>query len=196
MMSLRRKKAEMSEPQYEGGGWGNSLLDGMSPSMQARIAQADYEYDKQAKVEQREAERHRGRMWEQATRASIQAALDRGEAVDLPQALRDGGVGRTPQEAVEYCSRMMDIEDERLAAKVQREFQQFQQGYYHDTTAPTPAEKLEAGARAAEAERAAAHARSKRAEVRKRRKESDELDSRIVRFSRAAIRNVRATEGW
>jgi hypothetical protein len=178
------------------GGWGDSLLDQMSPAMQARIAQADYEYEVQARKEQRHAERHRERMWEQATRASIQAALDRGEAVDLPQALRDGGVGRTPAEAVEYASAMMDVEDARLAAKVRKEFEQFQRGYYHDTSAPTPAETVALEEGAARAERNAEVRRTRKAEARKQRKESDELDRRIVRYAHSAIRNTRAMEGW
>jgi hypothetical protein len=152
MRLTRRKRAEMSEPQYEGGGWNNSQLDNMSPSTRARVLQADAEYAKQAAIEERERKHRAEELREQAFRASVQAALERGELVDMKQAMRDGGVGRTPAEVIAYASRMMDIEDARLAAEQRKAFPEFQGQYYADTSAPTQVE-LEAGAARAERDR-------------------------------------------
>jgi hypothetical protein len=194
-MMFRRRKAEMAEPQYEGGGFGNSLLDGMSPSTRAQVMQADAEYDRQAAAAEREAAVRRDRLREQAFRASVQAAWDRGELVDMRQAMRDGGVGRTPQEAIEYASAQMDFQDARQEAEQRRVFEKWRaEQFYGDVPSAAETVALEEGA--ARAERNAEVRRTRTAEARKRRKESDELDRRIVRYAHSAIRNTRAIEGW
>lgn len=188
MMSIRRKKAEMSEPQYEGGGWNNAMLSSMSPATRARILQADAEYEQEAARIERERAQRREELRGQAFRASVRAAVDRGEIVDMRRAMRDGGVGRTPAEVIEFASAQMDVEDERRAAEVRKAFNEFQSQYYLDTTAPSPAQKLEAEAGAARAAKNAETRRTRKAEARRKRKESDELDRRIVRFSRSVAR--------
>jgi hypothetical protein len=194
-MMFRRRKAEMAEPQYEGGGFGNSLLDGMSPSTRAQVMQADAEYGRQVAAAEREAAVRREHLREQAFRASVRAAWDRGELVDMRQAMRDGGVGRTPQEAIEYASAQMDLADARQEAEQRRAFEKWRAGQFYGDV-PTPAETVALEEGAARAERNAQIRRTRTAEARKRRKESDDLDRRIVRYAHSAIRNTRAIEGW
>ena len=124
-------------PVYEGGGWNNSMLDGMSPATRARVLQADAEYDREVAVEERERKQRAEELRQRAFRASVQAALDRGELVDMRRAMRDGGVGRTPAEVIEHASAQMDMEDARRAAEVRKAFNEFRGQYYADTSAPS-----------------------------------------------------------
>jgi hypothetical protein len=174
-----------AEPEYEGGGWGNSMLDRMSPATRARVMQADAEYERERAVEEREAKQRVDELRAQAFRASVQEALDRGELVDMRQAMRDGGVGRTPREAIEYASAQMDMEDARRAAEVRKAFNEFQGEYYADTSAPTPVE-LEAGAARADRDRRNEEsARSRRVEARRRVKERRAREEETRRMIRA-----------
>jgi hypothetical protein len=186
MLSIRRRKAEMAEPQYKGGGFGNSLLDGMSPATRAQVMQADAEYERAAAAAEREAAARRDRLREQGFRASVQAAWDRGELVDMRQAMRDGGVGRTVQEVIEHASVMMDVEDARQEAEQRRVFEKWRaERFYGDV--PSPAEKVEleeAGAARAEARREARHrVRSDARAARRQRAET----ARLIRADRQLI---------
>ena len=166
---------------------GNSQLDKMSPSARARILQADGAYEQETARIERERAQRREELREQAFRASVQQALDRGELVDM-RAMRDGGVGRTPAEVIEHASAQMDMEDARRAAEVRKAFNEFRGQYYADTSAPSQVE-LEAGAARAEADRRNEEsARSRRVEARRKAKERREADRRTVALARSTYR--------
>jgi hypothetical protein len=186
MMSIW-KRAEMPEPQYKGGGFGNSLLDGMSPSTRAQVMQADAEHERQAAAAERKAAVRREHLREQAFRASVQAALDRGELVDMRQAMRDGGVGRTPREAIEFASAQMDLEDARQEAEQRRVFETWRaEQFYGDV--PSPAEQVALEEGAARAERNAQIRRTRKAEARSKAKERRATDARTVALARSVAR--------
>jgi hypothetical protein len=187
MRLTRRPVGCDSEPVYINGGFGaDALLEGMSPSMRAAVMVADAQFE--AKGRRLEAERAQLRQErrEAGIGQSIRAAQARGELVDMPKALRDGGVGRTPQEVVEYVSAQMDVEDARLAAQTRQAFNQWQSQFYIDTSAPTESDRveLEAGAARAEARR---EARGRvKAEARAARRQRAET-ARLIRADRRLI---------
>jgi hypothetical protein len=90
--------------------------------------------------EDAEAAFRRDEAREQAIVDSVRMAQDRGELVSVHQALRDGGVGRTPQQVVEWMSAQADLQDMREAAQRRKQLNAFEQSMYGDTTAPTPAQ--------------------------------------------------------
>jgi hypothetical protein len=89
----------------------------------------------------------------------------------------------------------MDLADARQEAEQRRAFEKWRAGQFYGDV-PTPAETVALEEGAARAERNAQIRRTRTAEARKRRKESDDLDRRIVRYAHSAIRNTRAIEGW
>ena len=95
------------------GGFGSDYEGEAADSLRARIATADAEYDRQAARERHERDEQAAALREANVVASIRAAQERGELVDVRAAYRDGGVGRTPREAIEYASAMGDVEDMR-----------------------------------------------------------------------------------
>lgn len=101
---------------YVQGGF-DTDYEGMSDSLRARIAAADYEHERQAQREEA-ARRARGEQAERDSIAlSIRMAQDRGEVVSIRGAYRDGGVGRTPGEAISYASAVADLEDAKQTAR-------------------------------------------------------------------------------
>jgi hypothetical protein len=97
-----------------GGGFRDPLPDA-SPRLRAQIQATDAAYAKQAALEEQQAAFRLDEARQQAIVTSIRMAEDRGEVVDMRQALRDGGVGRTKAEAVEYFSACADLDDARQA---------------------------------------------------------------------------------
>lgn len=129
----------MSDVIRMGGGWGTAAAR-MSPNMQARCAAADAAYARERVAEQRERAQRQAAGADQRIRASIEMALERGELVDIREAYRNGGVGRTPAEAIAYHSALADIEDAKLARRAQREIDQVGViQFYADTSADTSA---------------------------------------------------------
>jgi hypothetical protein len=128
------------------GGWNNSTLDTASPSMRARILQADAEYEAEVAREERARKQRAADQHERAVQASIAAALERGEQVDMRRALQHG-VGRTHREIVEYASAQMDHEDMLAAARERAEFNRWKlaksASMSADMSAPTEAETAE-----------------------------------------------------
>jgi hypothetical protein len=130
----------MTEPSTirYGGGWG-STYPNMSPGLQMRIAQADAEYERDGARQERARAELAAIDEEARVRASIEQAIARGEAVDVRRAYRDGGIGRTPREAIEYASAVADVDDmkmEAIRAKAERDFNA---AYYGDAAADTSA---------------------------------------------------------
>jgi hypothetical protein len=158
------------------GGWNNSTLDGASPSMRARILQADAEYEAEAAREERARKQRAADQHERAVQASIAAALERGEVFDMRHALQHG-VGRTHREIIEHASAMQDVEDMREAARRRKAFEAFEQRFYGDNTAdmsaPTEAEVAEREQTAARAE-----------ERRTKRRETSRLLTHAVKLAR------------
>jgi hypothetical protein len=150
-----------------GGGFGDAALSEMSPRLRARVQAADAEYAREVAKEERERAFLRDEEREAAIAASVIQAADRGEVFDLQEALQRG-IGRTPNEVIEYASAMADIQDMRVAAEKRKLFNEFEAGFSADMSAPTPAEVAEK-----EAERAH-HAEwgPKVAEERARRRET------------------------
>lgn len=102
------------------GGFGRSY-DRMSPVIRAQVMDADRNYERRALDAERERARRGAVFAERSMRASVEAALDRGEPVDLQRAWRDGGVGRTHAEVLADASARMDLDDRREAARRRRE---------------------------------------------------------------------------
>ncbi len=178
-----------------GGGWNNSQLDKMSPSARSRIDRADAEYEAEGRRLERERDQAREERHERAVQLSIQQALDAGEEFDMRRARREG-VGHTRQQMRERVIAACDREDAMQNAAMAKEFAAFQQQFYGDTSAPTPAEKVELEESTARAARNAEVRRNREVEARRKAKEQRELNQRIVRFSQSTIRNTRAMEGW
>ena len=116
----------MSATVYVNGGFNNSTLNGASPAHRQRVLDADREWERQVAVEERELAARKAQLQDQAMRASIQMALDRGEMVDMREALRNGGDGRTHRQIVEHMSAMADLEDAGRDARLRKEFAEFQ----------------------------------------------------------------------
>jgi hypothetical protein len=141
----------MSEPSSDviqyGAGWGTSY-EHMSPSLRARCAQADREYDRQSAREAQARAELAARDEQSRIALSIIQAEDRGELFDMREAMRNGGVGRTKAEALAYYSSLSDWQDAReraLQAKQIRDH--LNSDWYGDTSAdmsaPSPAEVAE-----------------------------------------------------
>lgn len=131
-----------------GAGWGTARAM-MSDSMRARVDAADHEYDRQAAHERRERAERAAHQDEMRVRASIQAALDRGELVDIREALRSGGVGRTRAELLAYVSAQQDIEDATARGRARKTIEAlgevgYSEAYTADTSAPDEVDIAEA----------------------------------------------------
>lgn len=162
----------MSDVIQMGGGWGTAI-DRMSPTLAARMAAADREYERETQRQERERAERVEAMQARAIAASVELALDRGEVVNMREAYRDGGVGRTRGEFLSYVSAQQDIEDAKLRRRTAREVEQHGLQYYEDmsadTSAPSESDKAEHQAlvKARQAQyRAAGQARHRRAEAR------------------------------
>lgn len=133
----------MEQTVMAGGGWGTNYTR-MSPAVQARIAAADREYEAEGRRQAQERTAAAEAAQNRAMLASIAAAQDRGEVVDMREAFRNGGVGRTVREAIEYYSAVADVQDMRLAAQARKVQERLNEEWYGevsaDTSAPHPAE--------------------------------------------------------
>jgi hypothetical protein len=131
---------------YLRGGFGGGT-EHLSPSLQARIAAADAAYDRETARQRREAEELQAMRQAAAVDASIRAAIERGEDVDLRRAFRDGGIGHTPAERIAIAAARQDWEDARERARQQAAYRKWlleqSDNTSADMTAPTAAEKLE-----------------------------------------------------
>ena len=140
---------ELNGTVYMGGGFGGATRATMSDSLAARCAVADAQYAAESAHEQRvKAELAAVDETGASITASILQAQDRGELVDMQQALRDGGVGRTRQEAIAWMSAQADLGDARMAGLARRVERRLNEQCYGDMTAPSPAEVAEEQARA------------------------------------------------
>ncbi|WP_270888626.1 hypothetical protein [Pedococcus sp. 5OH_020] len=97
-----------------GGGW-NTDYTRMSYSLRSQVESADRAFARETANAERERAARAAAFRDGAVRASIAAALDRGEHVDLRQAWADGGVGRTHAEVLAEASARMDLDDRRQA---------------------------------------------------------------------------------
>lgn len=145
----------MSGVVYLGGGFGTGL-DRMSPGLAARVAAADADYDRQSARQERDAQALRAMVEEDRIALSIRMAQDRGEAVDVLQAIRAGGIGRTRVEAITQASAQADAEDARQVAAERAAFRRWQAqqsaSTSADLSAPTATEVAEFGQIKARAE--------------------------------------------
>jgi hypothetical protein len=115
----------------------------MSEALRARIAVADAQYEAEG-ARQAQSRAELAAISEQdRIVASIQQAQDRGELVDVREAIRNGGVGRTKEEALAYFSARADIEDARSAGMARKVEREINEQLYGDTSAPTHAEQAE-----------------------------------------------------
>jgi hypothetical protein len=97
------------------------------------------------------------------------------------------GRGRTPREAIEYFSAVADIEDRKRAAKLERDFQLWQQHQNDLATADTSAPS--------EADLAELQEMQARAERFRQRKYDQELTLRAAAAERRAERSA-ARKRW
>lgn len=139
---------ELNGTVYMGGGFGGATRATMSDSLAARCAVADAQYAAESAHEQRVKAELAAVDEQTRIAASILQAQDRGELVDMRQALRDGGVGRTRQEAIAWMSAQADLGDARMAGLARRVERRLNEQCYGDMTAPSPAEVAEEQARA------------------------------------------------
>jgi hypothetical protein len=142
---------------YLSGGWGDTRDDRLSPQLAKRMAQEDARDAREARQAEQVRRELQARREQENITASIQLAFERGEDVDVRRAYADGGVGRTPREAIEYASALGDVDDMREAARQQAAYRKWQleqsADTSADTSAPTAAQKFETeqmAARAAE----------------------------------------------
>jgi len=132
----------MTDTLHYGAGWG-AADNMMSHAIRARVGAADAQYEREAAAQRRERAERIETAREQAIRASIEAALERGEVVDIREAIRNGGVGRTRAEIVAYASAQMDREDAILRRQAAKQIAQvgertFYEQHTGDTSAPAP----------------------------------------------------------
>jgi hypothetical protein len=175
----------MSGQVYMDGGFGNkATAEHGSPQLRARMARIDAEDERQAAVEEREREQRAADLHGRAIQASIAAALERGEDVDMRRAMQHG-VARTHQQVIAEASARMDYEDAVAAARERAEFNAWRLArsgeLSADMSAPTQLE-VEEGARAAE------HASALRASARSKRLEQGKADRRTVQLARSVRR--------
>src|SRR5215213_1718972 len=123
-----------------GGGWGDDGLEaaGASDALRRRVAEADAQEARAAARADEERRLRTQQLQENAIAMSVRQAEERGEMITMHDRLH--GRGRTKAEALRYYSALGDLEDARRQAKVQREFQRWQQresdSWSGDTTAP------------------------------------------------------------
>lgn len=141
------RKTKDSEPDYKSGGFGAGRASLRSDTLRARMQELDAREDQLGRVAEAERRQRAEAQQESNMMASIQLAYDRGELVDMRQALADGGIGRTRGEAIAQASAQMDHEDRRIEAREQAEFRKWRaeraEGTSGDMTAPTAAEAAE-----------------------------------------------------
>jgi hypothetical protein len=146
---------------YRGGGFADSRDGRLPESVAIQVEVADELDRREVERETRRAVERVRELEESSIRASIVLAQDRGELVDIRQAYRSGGVGRTVSEARAYFAAQQDLEDARAELLERAEFERWkreqQDGTWADTSAPSEAEVVEA-------EQTAARARKYRAE--------------------------------
>lgn len=137
----------MSELQVRmGGGFGADTVGRLSPALQHRMLAADAEHEAEGRAQARRRAERAAADEENRIVLSIEMARERGELVDVRQAIADGGVGRTVSEALSYYSALGDIEDARLAGQARRAQARLNEELYGegatwvDTSAPHPDE--------------------------------------------------------
>lgn len=103
------------------GGWNGEVLRHASPTLRARVQQAEAEFARELRQQEAldalEAEQAAHRRLQ----ASVEAAQARGEAIDAARVAREGGLGRTRAEAVAWYSAQADVDDRRREALEQRQ---------------------------------------------------------------------------
>jgi hypothetical protein len=105
------------------------------------MAEADREYERQSREEERSRQLRR-QAWEEASiAASISLAMDRGEQVDVHRAITGGGIGRTVGEAISFYAALSDAQDAQASARAQIAYRKWvaAQGELHsgDTSVST-----------------------------------------------------------
>ena len=133
----------MSDPVYEGGGFGGSIRERMSDELQIRLEAAEsLEADADAKAE-RERARRAERFQEQSIQAAIALAVANGERVNPRLAMQGRGIGHQPHEFIQQRALLMEREDLEAAAADRRAFEKWkaERGLagQADMSAPTPA---------------------------------------------------------
>jgi hypothetical protein len=148
----------MSEDVQVRSGWGDTRAERISAPTLQRIAAADREQARADALAERDRQLMREQAAADAFRASVEAAVERGESIDPRQAHLDGGVGHTVREFVELCAARQDVEDAQAAARQAAEFRRWQAqqaaAASGDTTAPREAETPQLVAARANADRA------------------------------------------
>jgi hypothetical protein len=77
----------------------------MSEGLRARIAAADRAYDRRPPGRSGSAQERIASALRMLFVASVSAALEAGEPVDVLQAIRDGGIGHQPHEFISWPAR-------------------------------------------------------------------------------------------
>jgi hypothetical protein len=119
------------------GGWADTRHERVSAPTLQRLADAEAQQARADAVAARERELAAEAWRSSQEAASIVLAAERGEPLDLRQALAQGGVGRTRAEALAYYSAVQDAEDAQVAARQAAEFRRWQQAQQADNSADT-----------------------------------------------------------
>lgn len=137
------------------GGFADSRHERLSPQLAARMAAQDAGEAASAAQQARELAEEKARHQDIVASESIRAAINRGEDLDILQAIRDGGVGHTRGEFIAQASARQDVEDARVAHAERREFEAWRLGRSADASADTgtkdPVEQAEGEVLAARA---------------------------------------------
>jgi hypothetical protein len=168
-------------PVYVQGGFRDSVESRLPESLLVAAEVAD-ELDQRDRERAERAARVRAEELEQnAIRASIVLAQERGEWVDHRAAWRQGGIGRTPSEARAAFLAQQEAEDVKAEWAERAAFEQWRrgrmEGTWADTSAPSEAET-------AEREQLAARAATRR------------LEDDLVITARELARLDRERPGW
>jgi hypothetical protein len=144
------RKARDPQPQYQGGGFNDSLRSGMSDQLRRLLAADDFRSQQEAAEIERQRAAHADLARERAIASLVAEAIERGEGVTHQQRMSGEGLGRTPSEFVAQRAAIMDMEDAREEARRRSEFNRWQLQQSAAHTYDDTAVQAEKGARAAQ----------------------------------------------
>jgi hypothetical protein len=108
------------------GGFGeSSVRSQMSPRLQRQIAESEEREARESARLERERPSRVGAWRERSLQAAITQALELGEELNNPRALRGEPLGHTPAEFVSLMSARQDVEDRAAEAPERREFERW-----------------------------------------------------------------------
>ena len=120
------KRQAEPEPQYPDGGFGDSLRSQMSESLLRQLALDDAREQREIAQAEREREHRADLARERAIEFLVRQATERGDQVTMQQRMTGEGLGRTPAEFIAERAAIMDMEDQRAAARQRAEFNKWQ----------------------------------------------------------------------